>query len=136
MSGTRLLTPLDALLVLALLLAGAGGVWLSRQQPSDGAAGTGQWARVEVDGRLVARLSLRESGERWVTGRYGDMLIETAPGRVRVKDERPLCPRRICLSTGWIDRPGVPIVCVPNHLVVRIEGGAAPEEGGYDAVAR
>ncbi len=137
MTRPRLLTPLDALLLLALLAAGGAGLWLVRPP---GEAAAGRWASVEVDGRVVARVALDGPHEEWVQGRYGRVLLEAAAGRIRVKDEDPLCPRRICLSTGWVSRPGQPIVCVPNHLVVRVEGGSPAGEGsyggGYDALAR
>lgn len=133
MKELRLLTPLDGLLVLSLVLGGLTGLWLVNRQAAAGRAAAGRWARVEVDGRLVARVPLTEERLQWVRGRFGEVLLETAPGRIRVKDERPLCPRRICLATGWVSRPGLPIVCVPNHLVVRVEGEPAAE--GYDALA-
>jgi hypothetical protein len=139
MSRSRLLTPLDALLLLALLVAGAAGLWLARR-PGEVTAAAGRWASVEVDGRVVARVALDGPHEEWVEGRYGRVLLEAAAGRIRVKDEAPLCPQRICLSTGWVSRPGQPIICVPNHLVVRVEGGPPAGEGSagedYDAVAR
>ncbi|MGE5554023.1 MAG: NusG domain II-containing protein [Betaproteobacteria bacterium] len=136
MTRRRFLTPLDALLCLAMLVAGGAGLWFLKGTPGQ-AAGRGRWARVEVDGRLVARLPLDGSHQEWVQGRWGRVLLETSAGRIRVKDEDPLCPRRICLSTGWVSRTGAVIVCVPNHLVVRVEEDAqAGEEQGYDAVAQ
>ncbi|MDI6870143.1 MAG: NusG domain II-containing protein [Bacillota bacterium] len=133
MKRPGLLTPLDGLLILALLAAGAAGLWLVRGVPGNAAA-AGRWARVEVDGRTVARVPLDGPRQEWVQGRWGKVLLEADTGRIRVKDEQPLCPRRICLSTGWVSRPGQPIVCVPNHLVVRVEGGSPAGEGSYDAV--
>lgn len=128
-----LLAPLDALLIGALLVAGGAGLWLLQRGETAGAAG--RWARVEVDGRLVTRVPLSASRLVTVQGRWGEVMLEAEPGRIRVKDERPLCPRRICLQTGWVSRPGQPIVCVPNHLVVRIEGAPAPGKEGYDALS-
>ncbi|HHW13318.1 MAG TPA: NusG domain II-containing protein [Firmicutes bacterium] len=142
MRRLRLFTALDALLIVVLLLAGAAGMWwTTRQDRRRGAASPARWARVEVDGREVARLPLDQAGFRWVQGRYGKVLLETDRGRVRVKDLEPLCPDRICLRTGWSDRPGRPIVCVPNHLVVRVESPSAGKAGstgeaGYDALAQ
>lgn len=138
MSPLRPCTPLDALLIGCLLLAGAVGLWLTGR-PAAEAGGAGRWARVEVDGREVARLSLDRPGERWVRGRYGEVLLEVQQRRIRVKDEKPLCPRRICLATGWVGQTGRPIICVPNHLVVRVEGrgegSGGAGEAGYDALA-
>ena len=37
------------------------------------------------------------------------------------------CPDRICVDTGWIggDRKSVPIVCLPNQLVIEFEKSSA-----------
>ena len=37
------------------------------------------------------------------------------------------CPDKICVDTGWIggDRKSVPIVCLPNRLVIEFEKSSA-----------
>ena len=35
------------------------------------------------------------------------------------------CPDKICMHTVWRGKGSLPIVCLPNHLVIT----AAPEEG-------
>ena len=30
------------------------------------------------------------------------------------------CPDKLCVHQGFIDRPGLPIVCLPNKLVIRL----------------
>ena len=32
------------------------------------------------------------------------------------------CPDKFCERTGWISRPGETAVCLPNRIVVRVEG--------------
>ena len=49
-------------------------------------------------------------------------------GRIRV--ESASCPDQICVNQGWITDDAVPIVCLPNKLVIEISGG----EGELDAV--
>ncbi|MBZ4665281.1 NusG domain II-containing protein [Mahella sp.] len=55
--------------------------------------------------------------------------IEVSAGRIRVKDAD--CTDRICVNTGWIDKPGEIIVCLPHKLTVQIMGQPA----GVDSVA-
>ena len=43
------------------------------------------------------------------------------------------CKNQVCVKHGAISRTGESIVCLPNRLVVRIEGGSE-EGGGYDSV--
>jgi hypothetical protein len=55
--------------------------------------------------------------------------IEVSAGRIRVKDAD--CTDKICVNTGWIDKPGEIIVCLPHKLTVQIMGQPA----GVDSVA-
>jgi hypothetical protein len=49
----------------------------------------------------------------------GDITIEIASRRVRVKEE--VSPLHYCSLQGWIEQPGLPIVCAPNQFFVIIE---------------
>ena len=35
------------------------------------------------------------------------------------------CPGSDCVHSGWMDTAGQAIVCLPNKVIVRIEGGAS-----------
>lgn len=63
-------------------------------------------------------------------GPLGETLVEIAAGKVRVISSP--CPRKICIAMGKIHRSGDLLACVPNQVVVRIEG----EEGSYDLLSR
>ena len=57
-----------------------------------------------------------------VTGKDGltnTVLVE--PGRIRV--ERADCPDQICVHQGDISDGSQPIVCLPNRLIIQIQGG-------------
>lgn len=41
------------------------------------------------------------------------------------------CKNQVCVRHGSISHPGENIVCLPNRLIVSIEGG---EGGGYDSI--
>ena len=41
------------------------------------------------------------------------------------------CKNQVCVRHGSISHPGESIVCLPNRLIVSIEGG---EGGGYDSI--
>lgn len=49
-----------------------------------------------------------------------DLTIETKNGKFRVAEETS--KYNICSKVGWEDRPGFPVVCLPNHVMVVIEG--------------
>lgn len=62
-----------------------------------------------------------------VEGAGGSNQIRVEPGRIRVSEAD--CPDKICVHTGYIHAPGIPIVCMPNKLVVRIVGDAPALDG-------
>ena len=76
---------------------------------------------VRVDGRLTATFDLST-----------DRTISPIPGgpdmSIRVLTSN--CPRGVCKNFGRISKPGRTIICVPNKVVLTIEGGPGPE---YDA---
>ncbi len=75
---------------------------------------------VQVNDKTVARLDLRTDSEVTVAGFIGSVRVQTREGKVRVAEAG--CPNRICVRTGWRNRAGDIIVCVPNRMVVRILG--------------
>ncbi len=42
------------------------------------------------------------------------------------------CPDKVCIKTGWIYRPGEMIVCLPNKLIISIQGGKIKENNLID----
>lgn len=63
-----------------------------------------------------------------VSGPAGTNTIEAEPGRIRVAHAD--CPDQVCVDMGWRSDGAVPIVCLPNKLVIRIEKTAADEIDG------
>ncbi|MFW6035512.1 MAG: NusG domain II-containing protein [Halothermotrichaceae bacterium] len=56
-----------------------------------------------------------------IEGPIGKSIIEAHNGKVRVKEAPETDPEKICEKTGWIDKEGPVIVCVPNRISVWIE---------------
>ena len=81
----------------------------------------GRVALVEVEGRPYARLYLSEPRRLSIPGRLGEMVLVVQDQRVRI--EASHCPQKICVHSGAIRRSGELLVCVPNRVVVRINGG-------------
>lgn len=63
----------------------------------------------------------------------GSNTIEVRRGEIGVTDAS--CPDDICVNTGFISSPVLPIVCLPNELVIRISS-SEDEDAIPDAVAR
>ena len=79
----------------------------------------------------MVRCSIELEDTLRVEGPLGVTTIEIAKGRVRVLDSP--CPYKLCVKAGAIGKAGELVVCVPNRVVVRIEGGSRK---GVDAVTR
>lgn len=78
-------------------------------------------AEILVNGNTVTKIDLNTlSSDRLinVSGPLGTSIAEVKPGSIRMKYSP--CPDRYCMETGWISRPGQVIVCVPNHIIIRI----------------
>lgn len=48
------------------------------------------------------------------------MEFEIADGGVRVKSSD--CPDKICVKTGLVSHEGMSAVCMPNRVIVTVEG--------------
>lgn len=82
-------------------------------------------AYVYQDGQLLRTIDLSQVDQPWtftVEGPAGSNTIQVEPGRLRVAHAD--CPDQVCVHQGWISNGVVPIVCLPNQLVIQIQDGA------------
>lgn len=94
-----------------------------------GAGETAASARIYQDGQMIRELSLGEDTEVTVEGLYMNR-ITVRGGRIAITESS--CPGEDCVHSGWIDRPGRSLVCLPNRVEIRLEGPAAEDD--VDAV--
>lgn len=94
----------------------------------------GAIARVTQDGEVLYEIQLNEvpgpqtyhvNGEN---GAYNTVLVQQ--GHVRMMEAS--CPDQVCVNQGWISDSTLPIVCLPNKVIIEIVG----EEGQLDAVTK
>ena len=82
----------------------------------------GAWAVVTINGQETARYALIE--DRMVTfGSEAYNILKISHGTAAIIEAN--CGDHTCVRTGEISREGESIVCLPHHLIVRIEGGEA-----------
>ena len=90
---------------------------------------TGAYAVVYQDGTETARYSLSQN----ITVRIGNdetyNVLVIQDGEASITDAS--CPNHLCIQQGKISADGEMIICVPNKLVIEIEGG---DEASVDAV--
>lgn len=84
---------------------------LFRQKP--------QTVEIISDGKVIYTLDLSHERNREITvefeGRQNIICIEN--GDIYMKEAE--CPDHTCMKTGRLSKAGVPIVCLPNHLIIR-----------------
>ena len=93
-----------------------------------GGDGEAEVVRVWTEGGEARLLPLDHDGEHRVEGALGTSLIEIRDRRVRFKASP--CQNQVCVHSGWLNRPGETAACLPNRVVVQVEG----KERDYDAV--
>ena len=86
---------------------------------------------VQIDGETVMELPLGEDTQVTLgEGAHTNILVIQA-GTARVIEAT--CPDQVCVRQGAVQYAGESIVCLPNKLIVAIEGG---EPNGVDAAAK
>ena len=113
------------LLVIAFTILGATRLW-QKNNTDDGAV-----VIVTVDGVEQGRYPLNQDCEHrfdFPDGSYN--VLRISEGRAEISEAS--CPDQICVKHHKIHYTNETIVCLPNKLVVEIQGG---EENEVDAIA-
>ena len=102
----------DIGIVAAILLVCAAALLFISDRES------GQWAVVHVDTVEVARYDLNVDAVYELNGGTNVLVIEDHKASITEAD----CPDKLCIHQGQIWGAGQMIVCLPNKLMVTIEG--------------
>lgn len=113
---------LDLLAIVASVAAIAG--FSARAYPGRGAGG--ELAVQAAGGRYLFPLD-QDRSER-IPGPLGDTILVIGGGAAWIEDSP--CRDKICVAAGRISRPGEWIACLPNRVMVSVEGaGDAAVDG-------
>lgn len=93
---------------------------------------SGKIARIYSDNELVKTVSLEKEDEFTIKNENGYNIIRVTNGKISVIESD--CKNQICVNQGEIDNDLIPIVCVPNGIVIRVESGI--KKSDYDAEVR
>ena len=109
-----------------LLLLGVIGSWWVMRTPTDQ-----RMVEIVRDGAVLYQLDLTQEDDRAFVVEYEGRTntIEIRDHQIRVLDAE--CSDQTCVHMGWLGDSGLPIVCLPNHLVIQYASAA----DGLDAVA-
>ena len=87
-------------------------------------------ARITRDGVLLEEIDLGRVAKPYslaLEDESGGNTVLVEPGRIRVTEAS--CPDQVCVNQGWIDSGAVPIICLPNKLMIEIVGGGGDLDG-------
>ena len=71
--------------------------------------------------RITAPVTLKIESEN---GGYN--IVEAENGKIHVKEAS--CPDKVCMHTGYISDGTLPISCLPNKLIIRVEKKKTSDE--------
>lgn len=96
-------------------------------------------AHIYQDGELLYDIDLGNVTERYqitVTDDNGNFnVIEVRPGSIGITDAS--CPDKLCVHMGFQESSLLPVICLPNRLVIRItvSGNTPASDPPLDGVA-
>lgn len=105
-------------LVFALIAILGIAAFIFARQPSGGTI-----AVVSIDGDEYSRIDIsrvKESYDIVIDNSYGRNVIHVEPGAISITESN--CPDLICVHQGRLTGSGLPIICMPHHLIINIEG--------------
>ena len=115
MTKTRILRPAD--IVLIGLIAAASLLMLRMRPTQAGAA-----AEIYRDGERCAVIDLRDPARQEFQF-DGAIPVTIISENGAIWFESSDCPDQICVHQGYISDGSQPIVCLPNRLIIQIQGG-------------
>lgn len=121
MNERKLLRPLDAVIIIIVLIAAALSAFILS------ASEEGAYAVITCNGETVGSISLTSDGDYTYAALPG-MVFTVSEGSVAVTESG--CAGRICVRSGKISRKGETLICVPNRAAVSIGGG----DGDVDVI--
>ena len=115
------------LILVAVLLVAALALFFGLRTRQARDTGTGAQAVVTVDGKEIGRYPLSKNGTFPLNGGTNILVVEN--GEAWVSEAN--CPDKVCMGMGKISRNGEFIACLPNRLLVVVEGAAedSPVDG-------
>lgn len=114
-------TKLVVILLLVVVAVCSLYIFQTSTQPST------QLLQIYQHGTLVQTIDLSHVQEAYTielkgeNGVYNTVSVE--PGRVCISHAS--CPDQVCVHQGWISDSTLPIVCLPNEIILEITGGGS-----------
>ena len=113
----------DIILLIVLIVIGLASTVFITMSKSNGST-----VIIEQNGKMYGKYSLFEDKTIEIKGDKTSNIVQIKDGKVKMTEST--CKNQVCVRHSEISSGGESIICLPNRVVVRIEG----KGGGYDAV--
>ena len=121
----------DLIIYISVLLLAGAAYLLSVFIRNSGNNGT--YARVSVDGSILADYPLNEDTEVILDGCFGGSLkMIISDGTAFV--ESSSCPDKICVRHRAVSHAGESIICMPNRIIIEIISDSSSSPENNDAI--
>ncbi len=94
----------------------------------------GRLAVITVDGKIFGSYPLDEN--RTIEIQNGDNKNVAIIQDGTVHMDSSTCHNQVCVDAGKVHTAGQSIICLPNRVVISIEGTSRTSKGEVDAIAR
>ncbi len=74
---------------------------------------------IQYQNKIIGQYPLDVNRKVVFNGALGKMEIQIKNGKVRMLKSN--CPLHLCIKQGWISNSSIPIVCVPNKVMIYIK---------------
>lgn len=131
------LRPGDGLILILFLGLALGSFWAGDLLRAKGKSAANLTAIIIINNHEIVTKKLMGVSTFNIQGALGAVTLQIENNSIRVRHSS--CPNQVCVKQGAARHPGEMLVCVPNRLVVLIQGYAppfdgAPQESRGDAV--
>lgn len=90
-------------------------------------------AVIKADGKVVKTINLSKlRGTEKFDIKEGNHFNTIVAEKDKISIIDADCPDKVCIKTGWISDAGESIVCLPNKLIISIEGGETSDKAPTD----
>ena len=79
----------------------------------------GKYAKIYYSGKLYKTIDLSEVKSEYTIDIDGKNTVLVSHGEICMHDAN--CPDKLCVKQGTISNGDVPIVCLPNEIIIKIE---------------
>lgn len=105
----------DILLIIPLLIISAILIFIMNIKKE-----ANNIAKVYYDGKLIKKIDLSINKIYNIKGYNGNVKIKVKNHKIRVIEEKSM--KHICSKNGYINKSYQSIICLPNKIVIEIDG--------------